>query len=42
MNQVRIGNAEWPAYLDILTQAGIDWKTVKLDHENNFHQRLPL
>merc|ERR1712224_872067 len=30
--QVRIGNAEWPAYLDILTQAGIDWKTVKLDH----------
>ena len=37
MIQVRIGNAEWPAYLDILTQAGIDWKTVKLDHENNFH-----
>ena len=35
--QVRIGNAEWPAYLDIMTQAGIDWKTVKLDHENNFH-----
>jgi len=35
--QVRIGNAEWPAYLDIMTQAGIDWKTVKLDHSNNFH-----
>ena len=35
--QVRIGNAEWPAYLDIMTQAGIDWKTVQLDHSNNFH-----
>ena len=35
--QVRIGNAEWPAYLDIMTQAGIDWKTVKLNKENNFH-----
>ena len=35
--QVRIGNVEWPAYLDILTQTGCDWKTVTMTPENNFH-----
>ena len=35
--QIRIGNVEWPAYLDILTQTGCDWKTVEMTPENNFH-----
>ena len=35
--QVRIGNVEWPAYLDILTHTGCDWKTVEMTTENNFH-----
>jgi aspartate/methionine/tyrosine aminotransferase len=35
--QVRIGNVEWPAYLDIMTQTNIDWKTVTMTAENNFH-----
>lgn len=35
--QVRIGNVEWPAYLDILTQTNCDWKTVTMTPENNFH-----
>ena len=35
--QVRIGNVEWPAYLDILTQTNIDWSTVTMTPENNFH-----
>ena len=35
--QVRIGNVEWPAYLDILTQTNVDWKTVSMTPENNFH-----
>ena len=35
--QVRIGNVEWPAYLDILTQTGCDWKTVRMTPDNNFH-----
>ena len=35
--QVRIGNVEWPAYLDILTQTNTDWKTVSMMPENNFH-----
>ncbi len=35
--QVRIGNVEWPAYLDILTQTNVDWKTVTMTPENNFH-----
>ncbi len=35
--QVRIGNVEWPAYLDILTQTDVDWKTVTMTPENNFH-----
>jgi len=35
--QVRIGNVEWPAYLDILTQSGSDWKVIEFSKENNFH-----
>nr|XP_061806006.1 LL-diaminopimelate aminotransferase-like [Nerophis lumbriciformis] len=35
--QVRIGNVEWPAYLDILTQTNTDWKTVPMTPANNFH-----
>jgi len=35
--QVRIGNVEWPAYLDVLTQTRTDWKTVAMTPENNFH-----
>ncbi|MEM7194322.1 MAG: pyridoxal phosphate-dependent aminotransferase [Pseudomonadota bacterium] len=35
--QIRIGNVEWPAYLDIMTLAGADWKTVPMSPENNFH-----
>ena len=29
--EVRIGNVEWPAYLDILTQTKTDWKTRHSD-----------
>lgn len=35
--QVRIGNVEWPAYLDIMTQCGVDWKTVEMTPDNDFH-----
>jgi len=35
--QVRIGNAEWPAYLDIMTQTDTDWKVVPFTKENGFH-----
>lgn len=35
--QVRIGNVEWPAYLDILTHTKADWSTVPMSPENNFH-----
>lgn len=35
--QVRIGNVEWLAYLDILTQTDTDWKTLTMTPENNFH-----
>jgi len=35
--QVRIGNAEWPAYLDILTQTDTDWRVVPFTQENGFH-----
>merc|ERR1719409_2608221 len=34
--EVRIGNAEWPAYLDIMTQTNTDWKVVPFTKENNF------
>ena len=35
--EVRIGNAEWPAYLDILTQTGTSWRVVPFTEENGFH-----
>ena len=35
--QVRIGNVEWPAYLDIMTQTNTDWQVVPMTEENNFH-----
>lgn len=35
--KVRIGNVEWPAYLDILTQTDTDWQVVPFTKENCFH-----
>ena len=35
--QVRIGNIEWPAYLDILHQTKANAKIVPYTKENNFH-----
>ncbi len=35
--KVRIGNIEWPAYLDILTQTDTEYETVPFTKENNFH-----
>ena len=35
--RVRIGNIEWPAYLDIMTQTEIEYETVPFTKENNFH-----
>lgn len=35
--EVRIGNVEWPAYLDILTQTATSWKVVPFTVENGFH-----
>lgn len=35
--QVRIGNVEWPAYLDILTQTETDWRVVPFTKDNGFH-----
>merc|ERR1740117_2304208 len=35
--KVRIGNVEWPAYLDILTQTETDWQVVPFTKENGFH-----
>jgi aspartate/methionine/tyrosine aminotransferase len=35
--EVRIGNVEWPAYLDILTQTGCSWRVVPFTKENGFH-----
>lgn len=34
--QVRIGNIEWPAYLDIMTQTETDWSVVPFTEENGF------
>jgi len=34
---VRIGNIEWPAYLDIMTQTKTGYETVPFTKENNFH-----
>ncbi|MBM3984901.1 MAG: pyridoxal phosphate-dependent aminotransferase [Planctomycetes bacterium] len=35
--EVRIGHAEWPAYLDILTQTGASWRVVPFTEQNGFH-----
>tara|TARA_B100000700_G_scaffold331759_1_gene468101 strand:+ start:14059 stop:15336 length:1278 start_codon:yes stop_codon:yes gene_type:complete len=35
--QVRIGNIEWPAYLDIMEQTNTDFQIVPFTKENNFH-----
>ncbi|MBL8724405.1 MAG: pyridoxal phosphate-dependent aminotransferase [Planctomycetes bacterium] len=35
--EVRIGNVEWPAYLDILTQTATSWKVVPFTVANGFH-----
>lgn len=35
--EVRIGNAEWPAYLDIMTQTDSNWRVVPFTEENGFH-----
>jgi aspartate/methionine/tyrosine aminotransferase len=35
--EVRIGNIEWPAYLDIMTQTNTNWRVVPFTKENNFH-----
>ena len=35
--EVRIGHAEWPAYLDIMTQTETRWRVVPFTEENGFH-----
>ena len=35
--QVRIGNVEWPAYLDIMTAMDTNFRVVPFTKENNFH-----
>ena len=35
--QVRIGNIEWPAYLDILEQTDTDFQIVPFTKDNGFH-----
>ena len=35
--EVRIGNVEWPAYLDILTQTDTNFRVVPFTKENGFH-----
>ena len=35
--QVRIGQVEWPAYLDIMTQTETNWQVVPFNKENGFH-----
>lgn len=35
--QVRIANAEWPAYLDLMTQTGVDWRVIPSNEANGFH-----
>jgi len=37
--EVRIGNIEWPAYLDIMTQTDTNWTVVPMTEENNFHPK---
>jgi aminotransferase len=35
--EVRIAGAEWPAYLDLLTQTETQWRVVQSDEANGFH-----
>lgn len=35
--EVRIASAEWPAYLDILTRTGVNWRVVPSNEANGFH-----
>ena len=35
--QARIGNIEWPAYLDIMEQTNTNFQIVPFTKENNFH-----
>ena len=35
--QIRIGNIEWPAYLDIMEQTNTNFQIVPFTKENNFH-----
>jgi len=35
--QARIGNIEWPAYMDILEQTNTNFQIVPFTKENNFH-----
>lgn len=35
--KVRLGNIEWPAYLDIMEQTNTDFEVVPFNKENNFH-----
>ena len=35
--KVRLGNIEWPAYLDIMAQTNTDFEVVPFTKENNFH-----
>jgi aspartate/methionine/tyrosine aminotransferase len=35
--EVRIGNAEWPAYLDIMTATDTKWTVIPFTKENGFH-----
>ena len=37
--RVRIGNIEWPAYLDIMNQSKTKYETVPFTKENNFHPK---
>tara|TARA_B100001142_G_scaffold12148_1_gene11518 strand:+ start:12338 stop:13576 length:1239 start_codon:yes stop_codon:yes gene_type:complete len=37
--RVRIGNIEWPAYLDIMNQTKTMYETVPFTKENNFHPK---
>ena len=37
--QVRIGNIEWPAYLDIMEQTKTSFQVVPFTKENNFHPK---
>ena len=34
--EVRIGNVEWPAYLDIMTQTNASWRVVPFTEANGF------